>query len=359
MIKILNLVSNRWNSAITEYGLSTGRALAVKNQVLNVGIDGSSFLRRATSLGLSTEFLPSFSISNWLKLRVLTQRFQPDLIVAHGGPETILGALSSTPRTPMIRVRGSILDSVGAIGVATHDLGHPKVKLIVAPSNALKVSLEKVSRLPIVKIILGVDESRFRAPQFELSLERPELLIFGRLDPVKGHREFMKIFKRIHVQFSEKLQPVLKIVGLPANLSVRHLEEFTRAEMLTWGRDVVVISDHIEDVPGLLAGASIGVVPSIGSEIICRVAEEFLMCGTPVAVSGVGSLEEVLMAPGFGVSFRDLSEEAAAALIYSSLCQFISELPEVRTARATQAAEVFSLQKMSECWEQAVQRVVL
>ena len=109
MIKILNLVSNRWNSAITEFGLSTGRALAAKNDVLNVGIDGSSFLRRATGLGLTAELLPSFSIANLLKLRALIQRFQPNLIVAHGGPETILGALSSAPRTPMIRVRGNIL----------------------------------------------------------------------------------------------------------------------------------------------------------------------------------------------------------------------------------------------------------
>ena len=83
------------------------------------------------------------------------------------------------------------------------------------------------------------------------------------------------------------------------------------------------------------------------------------MCGTPVAVSGVGSLDEVLLAPGFGVSFKDLSEEAAALLIYSSLCEFLAELPEVRTARATRAAELFSLQKMSESWESAVERVVL
>ena len=50
----------------------------------------------------------------------------------------------------------------------------------------------------------------------------------------------------------------------------------------------------IEDVPKLLSSADIGVISSLGSEIICRVAHEFLLCGSRVLVSGAGATDEVL-----------------------------------------------------------------
>ena len=347
--RILHLASIRWNSAIAEYALSSVRALSMTgNMTKLVTLDESPLMKRALSHGLDVMGLPSFAMTQVLRARAVITEFKPDLIITHGGPETLLAGFACAGKTPLFRVRGYAVDGSGMLSGLTHDIGQLGVKGIIAPSQSIADELKKISKIPSAAVPLGIDCAKYFPGDDYLPLKRPKMLIFGRFDPVKGHREFMKIFKKILDQWKGPARPQLHIVGEPANLSVRHLEEYAAEEGLIWDEDVVVTAVRVADVRKLLAESTVGVVSSIGSEIICRVAEEFLLCGTPVFVSGVGSLKEVLTAPEMGASYGDLAPETVAATLARLLAHYAAENGSLRQKRAATALQEYSLETMGQ-----------
>jgi glycosyltransferase involved in cell wall biosynthesis len=130
-------------------------------------------------------------------------------------------------------------------------------------------------------------------------------------------------------------------------VTVAAREEETRKAGLQVGSDVVISSIRVKDVAGLLSSTTLGVVPSLGSEIICRVAEEFLLCGTPVAVSAAGSLPEVLF-DGAGFCFDGLSQEEIVVTFVEWIRRSLHESVELKLARADQAKALFSLEAMAD-----------
>jgi glycosyltransferase involved in cell wall biosynthesis len=115
---------------------------------------------------------------------------------------------------------------------------------------------------------------------------------------------------------------------------------------LTVGRDVNFTAARVDDINSLLSSACAGVVCSTGSEIICRVAQEFLVCGTPIVISGVGSLREIpLPCDGFdygGLRFPEIEDE-----LWNFLEKSRAESREVREARAGASAKRFGLEAMA------------
>jgi glycosyltransferase involved in cell wall biosynthesis len=145
----------------------------------------------------------------------------------------------------------------------------------------------------------------------------------------------------------ERVTPCLHIVGEPANLQSSQLIALAAGQGLVLGKDFRLTDTRVADVPSLLSRAALGLVPSIGSESICRVAAEFLLCGTPIAVSGVGSLEDMLF-EGAGLSYRGLKDEDAAKLIQELTLTSLSEGEEAKRRRALRARETCSLAKMGQ-----------
>lgn len=346
--RILHLASIRWNSAIAEYALSSARALNMVGNITKlITLDESPLMKRAVAHGLDVTGIPSFAMTQVLRARTVIADFKPDLIVTHGGPETLLAGFACVGKTPMFRVRGYAVSSGMLTGMA-YDIGQLGVKGIIAPSDSIAEELKKISKIPSGAVPLGIDcEKYFPSPEYQTA-PRPTMLIFGRFDPVKGHREFMKLFRLILNKWDSGVKPQLRIVGEPANLSVRHLEEFAAEEGLIWDDQVVVAAERVADVRKLLAEATVGVVSSVGSEIICRVAEEFLLCGTPVIVSGVGSLKEVLVTPQMGMCYGGMDLEVAAQEIIKHFKEYTSESPIQRQTRAAQALQEFSLETMGQ-----------
>ena len=208
---------------------------------------------------------------------------------------------------------------------------------------------------PVRFVRLGCDTALWRPARRRWRLpERPEIVVLGRLDPVKGHARMMRLMALLLREWPGDLpRPLLHIVGEPANLSVTHLEDLARREGLAPGADVRLTARRVADLPSLLSAAALGVVPSTGSEIICRVAQEFLLCGTPVAVSGAGSLDEVLFEDA-GASFRSLDDSGAAALLGAWLRRSLNEGPEERERRAGRARTLFSLETMGRELDEAL-----
>ena len=58
--------------------------------------------------------------------------------------------------------------------------------------------------------------------------------------------------------------------------------------------DITIITGKVEDVTSVINAIDLGVISSLGSEAICRVAMEFMACNVPVISSNVGVLLEML-----------------------------------------------------------------
>jgi hypothetical protein len=104
-----------------------------------------------------------------------------------------------------------------------------------------------------------------------------------------------------------------------------------------------------------MSGTHLGVIPSLGSEVICRVAQEFLLCGCPIFVSGVGSLEECLFSASAGSSYRGLDFSSSVQLFVQTLIQAWQESLATRQERALEAKALFSLSTMGQRLDQTFQ----
>ena len=353
-MKIWHLISNRWNSAISEYALSS--VLACRElglETLITPLLASPIESRFIEKGFEVHSVDDFGPSRYLKLKALGARFLPDIILTYGGPETTAAMFMKGDRK-LIRFHGQRASEQGPWAVFTRKFGQLHVDRIITPSSFVADGLRKTAQCTIDIVPLGCDEKKYGYKDIDRG-ERPELVIFGRLDPVKGHREFLPIFRRLTeiAKREKRVCPLLRIVGLPANLSSRHLLE-SAATLGVASQDIEIQCERITDVAALMSRASLGVIPSLGSEVICRVAEEFLLCGTPVVTTNVGSLPEIFVEPGFGHCYGSHDNLAGAARIYEELVKSHRESSAERGVRAQLAASHYSIKKMSQALSQTI-----
>lgn len=351
-MKVWHLLSNRWNSAITEYALSAARALeAVGHRSLFSPLIGSPAEKRAKESGLETISVGKFSLKALPTLRAVQRQHVPDIVIAYGGPETfLLPWIRGSTKTRLVRFRGHGLGPTGLVADLKQRFSLRHMDLVLTPSERLAVEMrERRLHGVIQSATLGCDTERFFRKSFGVNPARPELVIFGRFDPVKGHREFMGLFAKLlrDVPTSDP-KPVLHIVGQPANVTGGDLRLAGETLGLSYGADFRITEDRVQDVASLMSGATVGVVSSLGSEIICRVAEEFLLCGTPVVTSEVGSLKEVFKEESFGTAYSLMHSDHAVEILRQWIERSWNESAGEKVARAQRALTHFSLETMGQ-----------
>jgi glycosyltransferase involved in cell wall biosynthesis len=136
--------------------------------------------------------------------------------------------------------------------------------------------------------------------------EDPLFVVVGRYDPVKGHKELLDAFAQMDNQ-NRSVQ--LVFIGCSENVKAKDLYSYAQAKLFgdsffQGARGFVqskcgfktfyICDERFSDVPLFVKKAHWGVIPSLGSEVICRVAVEFLQNGTPCLATDVGALKEVL-----------------------------------------------------------------
>jgi glycosyltransferase involved in cell wall biosynthesis len=347
-MKVWHLLSNRWNSAISEYALSSAKALRrLGAQTLVTCLHESPIEQRFQDAGFQIQPVDGFGPGKYSVLAAKSKQFLPDVIFTYGGPETT-AAFFFKGKSRLIRFHGYAADAGNRLQQTTRRLGHVHVDCVLAPSKTIAKTLESQMACPVHAVTLGVDTAVFRCAEITRDA-RPELLIFGRIDPVKGHREFMALFKSM-IALSETKKtprPRLKIVGLPANLSKKHLLEHAAAIGLDRG-DFEIQCDRVFNVAELMSKVSLGVISSLGSEAICRVAQEFLLCGTPVVTTDVGSLPDVFCRPEFGQVYGRHDNQGAVTIVFDALMASHGESLDARRSRSASAQMEFSIESMSE-----------
>jgi len=151
-----------------------------------------------------------------------------------------------------------------------------KVKTIYFPAEC--------SELPLKP------EKDFRK-EFEIPENSRVLTIVGRIRSVKGHRILLQGFSELILEFPD----------LVLLMPYRDTSE-NEPEMTALRTDInrLNLKDHLrliperEDILQIMEFADLGIVSSIESEVICRVAMEFFSVATPVAAFPTGCLPEII-----------------------------------------------------------------
>jgi glycosyltransferase involved in cell wall biosynthesis len=333
---IVIICSNRWHSAITEYALCTHRALKERAiKVTTIIKKDSTAQHAADAAGVDFIAVDNFTVDLWRVVRNLSKKHQLTFITFGGQESLTLRMLGHQ----FIRVCGD--EPRGLL----RGFGHGKSKLAIYPSRVSRLSWLRSENQKSAVIAIGRDEQSFSYKNGSIT---PDIVIFGRLDPIKGHKKAIEIFAHgIEKKYFGDLAPRLKIIGLAKNTSWQELQNFGWSKGLT-KTNLLIESRVIPDPATEMSTAAIGWVPSLGSEWICRVGQEFAMCGVPLAVSGAGSLKEVLFDQDAGVSLEGLSLDRSAALLGVAFQKAFIETNRQRQDRSLAAQSFFSLNAMGE-----------
>ena len=159
--------------------------------------------------------------------------------------------------------------------------------------------------------------------------------IVGRIRPVKGQRILLKSFVALRKRFPDI---VLLMLYRDTNETEAEwqglLQDLVESNLL----QSVYLYGYREDVLEIMRHTDIGVVSSVDSEVICRVAVEFFSVGTPVVAFPTGALPEIIQD---GVTGRIAKDKSAEALAEALL--WMLESPE-RIAEFGQNARQQSLE---------------
>jgi glycosyltransferase involved in cell wall biosynthesis len=345
--RIVHLCSNRWNSAITEYCLRLAQALshnAYDNLILC--LDQGFLFQRAHKLGLEVQGVENFEITQILKVRRLVAEFKPDVLICYGGKESFLAKFLSVKKK--IRFIGDGRHQSSFLKHWLASLSLRTFEHILYPSSYLKDLLNHKRACSVIPI--GSDEQTFHySPQISKAI-RPEVLLVGRLDPVKGHKDALSMFSWLLKAWPDgEPRPFLRIIGKEANIRLIELEAHAEYLGLRLDNDVFFNEGDCEDLPERMRAASLGLISSLDSELICRVGVEFLLSGVPVYVSGVGSLAELVEKDRlFGSHYKDLTAEQRVFEFARILRESWQEDQAIREARSQRANELFSLDSMKQ-----------
>ena len=160
--------------------------------------------------------------------------------------------------------------------------------------------------------------------------------IVGRIRPVKGQRILLKSFVALRKRFPDI---VLLMLYRDTNETEAEwqglLQDLVESNLL----QSVYLYGYREDVLEIMRHTDIGVVSSVDSEVICRVAVEFFSVGTPVVAFPTGALPEIIQDGVTGRIAKDKSAEAVAETL-----EWMLERPE-RIAEFGQNARQQSLER--------------
>ena len=160
--------------------------------------------------------------------------------------------------------------------------------------------------------------------------------IVGRIRPVKGQRILLKSFATLRKRFPDI---VLLMLYRDTNETEAEWQGLLQDLVESNLQQSVYLYGYREDVLEIMRHTDIGVVSSVDSEVICRVAVEFFSVGTPVVAFPTGALPEIIQDGVTGRIAKDKSAEALAEIL-----EWMLESPE-RIAEFGQNARQQSLER--------------
>ena len=175
--------------------------------------------------------------------------------------------------------------------------------------------------------------------QFNIPENHQVLAVVGRIRQEKGHLLLAESFQLLLEDFPQTILLIL-YRDTPDDLP-EMLELQNRIRELEID-DKVRFDSEREDIRQLMAFADGGVISSIDSEVICRVAVEFFSVGTPVAAMPTGCLPEIILE---GVN-GSLADEPTALSLKKAMARMLDNLPQLSEGAREDAETRFDPETM-------------
>jgi glycosyltransferase involved in cell wall biosynthesis len=281
-MKILHIEDEPWDSGIAHYALTLCAQLRrLGHEVHFWGRRGSPLVAAGERAGLRIRGLrcPWGSLH---RLRAGVRTAGIALINAHtGSGHALAAALAALTRVAVVRTRGD----------ARPTAKHPLARLLARRTDAYiaantAIARELASAFPGARVA-----TVFQGIAAGPALPLPQDCVFGllgRLDPVKGHDDFLRAAALVRGAHPEAS---FRSVGGGAPLRRSQLEGRAKSLGLEGCCEFTGFS---ADVPAELARCRVGVVASVGSEAVSRAALEWMAAGRPVVATAVGCLPDLV-----------------------------------------------------------------
>jgi glycosyltransferase involved in cell wall biosynthesis len=310
-MRILQLLDIPWHSGLAHYALSLAVALRDAGHETWIGaVAGSGPWDAAKAAGLPR--VPHARLSSLPALRAFLRRARIGVVNAHtGDTHTLAVAAAAGLAVVVVRTRSDARPVRRRPGAS---LLFRRTGRTIAGAEYIRRQYLDTMGLPadrVVTILQGVPLPEW-GPRPAGS---PRVAIVGRLDPVKGHADFLTAAALV---LGRHPGTRFTIAGRPEKIARFELQR--QADDLGLG-NAVDITGHLGDLAALHRECDIGVVASIGSEAVSRATLEWLAAGRPVVATRVGGIPELVDdgRTGFLVPPRDPAAmaEAISALLAS------------------------------------------
>ncbi len=332
-MNVLQLINVRWYNACAYYAVTLSCALTRRgHKVIVAGDPHSPPLVRAEELGLTTyrdlylsRTSPWMMAYNVKRIMDLVRAEKIDIINAHRGESHVAAALAARllkDGIGMVRTRGDTRSP--RRNALSRWLNGALTDKVITTCDLLRGSYIdnlQMDQGKVVSIPVGIDHQFFSPREVDPSLkaqlripqESPVVGMVGRLSPVKGHRYLIQAAQTVLKSFP---RTVFLICGEDAQISSMQLKERARNMDI---HDNFRFLGRVKDVREIIALFDVGVVSSIGSETICRVALEYMSMGKPVVGTKVNAIPEVVHHGVNGLVVEPKDPEQMAAFLMDLL----------------------------------------
>lgn len=338
-MRVFITVNCRWWNASSQGAVMQALALSRTGHDVLLQVPSSGPLEKmARSCGV----LRVVAGNVW-KFLSSARRKRPDVICAHRGDGQTAAAFL-LPGVPLVRVRN---DQRKASDGMLWRLVDRRTSLVVFPSPFMAARGYQGDRRGAVDVVpFPVDTDLFKPSQHA---GEKVVVSLGRLSPVKGHRVLIKAMAtmppdwRAVIAGGEDQQTSGELSDYAGSLGVK---------------DRIVFTGQVGDVRPLLSGASIGVVTSLGSEVVSRAGLEIMSSGLPLLAAATNGLCDIVRDGLTGLLHSPGNHVQLAAQL-----NHLALNPEVGHYLGANAREYvcreFSLSSVGRKWEQAFSRLCI
>lgn len=308
-MNIVHLINVRWFNATAWYAYKLAESAVLQGDKAAIaGLPLSPVIYHAKELEINTLEAPFTSnnlfmfFSNMRKLHKFIRDNNADVLCCHRGEMFWIIALDKfifRRKYKLIRVRGDVRPPKKDIfSKFTHNIACDKIITSAEFIRNFFINNVGTKKDHVTTIYGGVNRKVFFEDKAKGKIYREKYNIHdddfvvgvvGRFDPVKGHSVFLKACRKAYDKGMKNLKIIL--AGFPENISNEDMMKMIKENNL---EDITIITGKVDDVTGVINAIDLGVISSLGSEAICRVAMEFMACNVPVVSSNAGVLPEML-----------------------------------------------------------------